>query len=105
MGRSRQGGVEALPYFRRVIGYPVFAVKGSARCAFMDKALTLQRLAETERHVRRGQLHLTWQTNILSGLEQDGHDITQAKALLLFFEEIQAEHISHRNRLLKEMGR
>jgi hypothetical protein len=54
--------------------------------------LQLKHLAQAERHVAEGLEHIRQQQEIVAGLERDGHDATQARALLKTFLETQASH-------------
>ncbi len=60
-------------------------------------------LAQAERHVRLGEQHLALQRQLIAELERDGHDTVQAKAILRAFEETQALHIQHRDRLRRKL--
>lgn len=52
------------------------------------------------RHVREGEAVLTRQRAVIDRLDFHRHDSTEARALLMTFEETQAEHCSHLERLL-----
>ena len=63
-------------------------------------------LALAERHVAQGHTHIQRQRAIVTELTCDGHieaAITAAE-LLALFEETEAFHIAHRDRLLKELA-
>jgi hypothetical protein len=69
----------------------------------MDRALLQLHLAEAERHVAVGERNLLRQRYLIATLERDGHDTTDAVALLTSFSELQAIHIADRDRLLREL--
>jgi hypothetical protein len=63
----------------------------------------MENLALTEEQVALGAKHVARQREIIAELERDGHDTTQALALLAHFEQLQAMHIADRDRLLGEL--
>jgi hypothetical protein len=64
-----------------------------------------QRLAQAEGHMAMSERHIASQRKFATGLLRDGHDASQALALLLRFEELQQLHIADRDRLRGELGR
>jgi hypothetical protein len=64
-----------------------------------------QRLAEAEGYMAMSKGHIASQRKFTAGLLRDGHDASQALALLVRFEELQQLHIADRDRLRGEMGR
>jgi hypothetical protein len=58
-----------------------------------------QRLARAEGYVAMSKRHIASQRRFAAGLLRDGHDASQALALLLRFEELQQLYIGDRNRL------
>lgn len=58
----------------------------------------LQHLAQTEGYVALGEHHLGRQRELVSELERDGHDTTEARRLL------QALHAADRDRLRNELA-
>ena len=70
----------------------------------MDRAVILQHLKQAEGHVRQGEIHVTNQRLLVETLERDGHDTTQARALLKEFIELQALHVADRDRLRGELA-
>ena len=58
----------------------------------MDRQLTLEHLAQAERHVAIGREVIQRQRQIVFELERDGHDATQAHFLLATFLMTQAAH-------------
>jgi hypothetical protein len=53
--------------------------------------------------VGEGDRHLEHQRRIIAELERDGHNVSNAKALLKSFEGIQAMRIADRDRLREEL--
>ena len=68
--------------------------------------MILEHLAMVERHVAKGYEQVQRQRDIAFELERDGHvdAAGEAKKLLAQFEEIQALHIAHRDRILKDLA-
>jgi hypothetical protein len=64
-----------------------------------------QRLAHAEGYVAMSKQHIASQRAFAAGLLRDGHDASQALALLLRFEELQQLHIADRDRLREDLGR
>jgi cell division protein FtsX len=73
----------------------------------MDRRTLEEHLAQAERHVALGARHLVRQRVIVADLERDGHVAAAATArdLLRQFEDVQALHVSDRDRLRRELGR
>jgi len=65
----------------------------------------IEHLAQAERHVAQGELHLIRQREIIDELERGGHDTASARDLLLKLEETQALHIADRDRIRAELVR
>jgi hypothetical protein len=63
-----------------------------------------QHLAQAEGHMAMSKGHIASQREFVAVLVRDGHDASQALALLLRFEELQQLHIADRDRLRGEMG-
>ena len=66
--------------------------------------MILEHLEMTHRHVANGVEQLARQRGVITGLEQKGLDISEATVLLHSFEEIQREHIAHRDRLEAQLA-
>ncbi|MGE3873589.1 MAG: hypothetical protein AB7F74_11600 [Parvibaculaceae bacterium] len=66
--------------------------------------MILDHLALAERHVAQGRQHIAQQKQIIIALESGGHDTTEAKRLLLNFEDVQKMHLADRDRLKKELA-
>jgi hypothetical protein len=72
----------------------------------MDKRqMMVDHLKQAQLHVALGEKHIARQYDIISELERDGNDseADQARELLAAFEEMQEEHISHRDRIEEEL--
>jgi hypothetical protein len=69
----------------------------------MNRAIKLAHLAKAEKNVVEGERHIGHQERLVAELDRDGHDTSAALALLATFRRSQAEHIAHRDHLLKEL--
>jgi hypothetical protein len=72
----------------------------------MDKRqMMVDHLKQAQLHVALGEKPIARQYDIISELERDGNnsDADQARELLATFEEMQEEHIAHRDRLEREL--
>jgi hypothetical protein len=69
-----------------------------------DRDTLEQRLAQTEGYMAMSKGHIASQRTFAAGLLRDGHDASQALALLLRFEELQKLHVADRDRLRGELG-
>ena len=70
----------------------------------MDRAILLEHLARAEEHVVLAQEHVQQQRDLVTRLQNDGHDTTMARALLEQFERLLVMHADDRDRLAKELG-
>lgn len=70
----------------------------------MDISMHLRHLAEAERHIASGIEHISKQELCIADLDYRGQDSTLARSLLQTFCFLQAEHIAHRDRILRELG-
>jgi hypothetical protein len=70
----------------------------------MDRNMILDHLAMVRRHVARGEQIVACQCEIIARLERAGCDTSDAKRLLLQFEELQSLHVEHRERLEKKLS-
>jgi len=66
----------------------------------MDQGTLLQYLAQAERHIARGVVHLTRQEALIAELDRAGHNTEQARAVLDSLMKTQALHQQDRERLL-----
>jgi hypothetical protein len=56
-------------------------------------------LAELERLVAEGALHISRQRQVIDRLASAGLDTTEAESLLQVYEKLQVLHVAHRNRV------
>jgi hypothetical protein len=68
-----------------------------------NRAMHLRHLQEVERWLAEGERHISEQEQRIATLRRDGHDATRAESLLEVFYQTQAQHISHRDMILKEL--
>ena len=71
----------------------------------MDRAMLENHLALAERHVAQGAEHIARQKEVIAKLESGGHATEEARALLDQFLNLQAFHITHRDRLRAELAK
>jgi hypothetical protein len=69
----------------------------------MNREMTLAHLAKAEKNVVLGERHIQRQEQLVSELDRDGHDTSAALTLLATFHRAQAEHVAHRDFLLREL--
>jgi len=69
----------------------------------MDREMTVAHLAVAKRNVAQGERHIEHQEQIVSDLDRHGHDTAEALALLETFRHSKAEHVAHRDFLLREL--
>lgn len=70
----------------------------------MDRETDLAHFASAEKAVIEGERHIQRQEQVVAELDRDGHDTTEALALLASFWRIQAQHVAHRDFLLRNLG-
>jgi len=70
----------------------------------MDRSMQLQHLAEAEQHIASGVEHISKQELRIADLDFRGQDSTLARSLLKTFCLLQAQHIAHRDHILRELG-
>ena len=70
----------------------------------MDRSAQLRDLAETEQHIAGGIKHISNQELLIENLDLRGEDSTLARSLLKTFCLMQAQHIAHRDRILRALG-
>jgi hypothetical protein len=71
----------------------------------MDHDILKERLAQTEGDMAMSRGHIAHQRKFVTDLVRDGHDASQALALLRRFEELQELHIAHRDWLRDALSR
>jgi hypothetical protein len=69
-----------------------------------DREALVQRLAHVEGYMTMSKRHIASQRTFAAELSRDGHDASQALALLLRFEELEQLHIADRHWLREELG-
>ncbi len=67
----------------------------------MDRDTELAHLAIAQKAVANGERHILDQERRVAELDRDGHDTKRAMATLVIFRRLQAEHVAHRDLLLK----
>jgi hypothetical protein len=67
----------------------------------MDRKMELNHLALAESAVLQGERHIAREEQMISDLERGGHDTKLALETLANYRRMQAEHIAHRNMILK----
>jgi hypothetical protein len=65
--------------------------------------MQLRHLVEAEQHIAIGERHVADQERRVAELELHGYDTTAARSLLSAFRLSQAQHIAHRERILREL--
>jgi hypothetical protein len=70
----------------------------------IDRELARRHLELANKHVAEGQKRVEAQLALVVKLGRDGHDTSQAKALLRQFEETLALQIQTRDRIVQELG-
>jgi hypothetical protein len=73
------------------------------RCV-VNRAQHVRDLAMVEGHIRFGKVHLARQRQRVATLDRGGHDSWDARYILALFEETQALHVEHRDRLQRELA-
>jgi hypothetical protein len=66
--------------------------------------MRLRHLAEAEQHIARGTQHISHQELRIAECGVREHNSTLARALLETFRTLQAQHIAHRDHVLKTAG-
>ena len=69
----------------------------------MNRDLLLRNLAQAERHVARGNEHISRQESLIAEMDRRGHDTVDARRLLDTLRETQALHRQDVGRLLREL--
>ena len=70
----------------------------------MNRELLLEHLAQAERHAADGRRHIESQRRIVAQLVRNGQDSENSRHLLRLFEELEAMHVSDRDRLREQLG-
>ena len=69
----------------------------------MNRDLLLRNLAQAERHVARGNEHISRQESLIAEMDRRGHDTVDARRLLDTLRKTQALHREDVGRLLREL--
>jgi hypothetical protein len=69
----------------------------------MERSRQLQHLEQAEHHLLRGEQAVADLEQRIEDLQQLGHDTTLARALLETFLCTQAQFVSHRDQILREL--
>jgi hypothetical protein len=69
-----------------------------------DRDTLKQHLAQAEGYMAMSKGHIAGQRKFVAGLLTDGHDASQALALLVRFEELQELHVADCDRLRGVLG-
>ena len=69
----------------------------------MNRDILLQHLAQAERHVARGNEHISRQETLIAKMDRHGHDTVDARKLLDTLRKTQALHRQDVGRLLREL--
>jgi hypothetical protein len=96
-----------MPSFHSIVAppKPIARPPQSVTSPPTDRDTLKQHLAQAEGYMAMSKGHIAGQRKFVAGLLADGHDASQALALLLRFEELQELHIADRDRLRGELGR
>ena len=70
----------------------------------MDRNAQLRHLAAAERHVQLGERCILDQERCIEELDLHGHDSNLARSVLETFRQTQAQHVGHRDQILKELA-
>jgi hypothetical protein len=70
----------------------------------MDRALIISYLQAAEEHVASGERQIARHSDLISTLEQAGHDTTSATALLRELKQTQIQHVAERDQLRDELA-
>lgn len=65
--------------------------------------MQLRHLEEAERHIAQGLRHIADQERLVADLERNRYDTAQARRLLENFHATQAQHVAHRDHVLREL--
>lgn len=69
----------------------------------MDRTIELKHLTDADKRIAQGEHHIARQERIVAELDSHGHDVAMALALLDTFRRCQAEHVAHRDLILREL--
>lgn len=69
----------------------------------MNRAMIENHLEMVDRHVRQGEVHIINQRSLIEDMAGKGLDTTEARRLLVQFEQIQELHVADCDRLRREL--
>ena len=69
----------------------------------MERETLLSQLAEVEKHIALGKLHIDRQIEIIDELERTGQSAGNERSLLATFRSLLAEHEARRARLVRRL--
>lgn len=102
---SRLQKVSAMRSFDSIVAPPILVTPPPQSVSSPDRETLERRLAQAEEYMAMSSVHIASQREFSARLLRDGHDASQALALLLRFEELQQLHVADRDRLRGELGR
>jgi len=70
----------------------------------MHREILIDHLAQAERHIAEGRVHVDRQRQIVEDLVRDDKDAGRSRKLLELFEDTLEGHIEERDRLLRELA-
>ena len=69
----------------------------------MDRETQLQHLKEAERHVALGEKHIADQERRVADLRRNGLNVTRSRRLLDLFRNMQRQHVTYRDFLVRAL--
>ena len=69
----------------------------------LERMMHLRHLKQAEQHIAQGERHIAKQEDLVLKLFRRGYNTATARNLLDNFYALQAEHIRHRDRILKQL--
>lgn len=69
----------------------------------MDRAMLLRRLAHASDLIETGVRYIAKQRGIIDQLEADGRDTSDARAILVYLENVQATNIAEHKRIMRQL--
>lgn len=70
----------------------------------IDPTVLREHLRLAEQHIAEGERHIARQREIVAQTVRGGHDSKESRDLLALFEQMQALHVTDRDRLLRELA-
>jgi|SRR5437016_358333 hypothetical protein len=69
-----------------------------------NRQMLRKHLAVAEQSLVTDEIQITKQLQLVAKLQAGGHDVRKPKAVLAEFEQLQREHLAHRDHLLKKLA-